>query len=75
MTIKFDGFEIEINAKREGGRYTKEDTYRIINYISTLAYKAEEKHEIDGHKALAEQAGEFASATYDELEKVGYYKF
>lgn len=73
MKFNYDGFEIEIKAKTENGRYNRQDTMRIINHLSFFADYAAKEFERRSKTALAEDAQEFANITYDLLHDAGYY--
>lgn len=74
MKFNFEGYEIEIRAKKENGRYNKKDTQRILNLFSIFADYAASYHRIKNHDALAEEAQEAADSMYELLKAEGYYK-
>lgn len=73
MTINFEGYEIEIKAKKENGRYNKKDTGRMINLFSIFAAEAAKYYNSSCSTELAEEAQEFADITYNLLLETGYY--
>ena len=73
MTINFEGYEIEIKAKKENGRYNKKDTGRMINLFSIFAAEAAKSYNSRCRTALAEEAQEFANITYNLLLEAGHY--
>jgi hypothetical protein len=74
MKFNYDGFEIEIKAKREGcKRGTKDDIFRILNEISLLAHEASESYGKKGLNGMSKSAYDFSKATFKVLEENGAY--
>lgn len=73
MKLTFDGFEVEIKAKRGGSRANKKDTMDMLNRISIWASMASKMYESQGYPANAEAAEKAADEIFYALKAAGCY--
>lgn len=74
MKLYFEGFEVEIKAKREtSGRFNKMETAEILNLFSIYAGEAAERYKQLGMYALEKEARKNAAIIYEKLDTEGFY--
>ena len=74
MKINYDGYEIEIKAKRTNkARANKEDTNSIMNLLSIYAHMASERFNETGCPGLSAWAEKLSEEIHKTLEENKYY--
>ena len=74
MTVKINGYEVEIKAKGETAtRFNKADTMFIMNLIAIYAAEAANRYEGIGVNALQRVAKEAHREIFEKLDSMGYY--
>lgn len=74
MKFTIDGYEVEVKAKFNlKGRYNKEDTMHLMNWLSMVLDAAACSYNYREHEALAKQAHKAADEIYYTLKDYGAY--
>lgn len=76
MTVKFNDFEIKIEAKctNLSDDYNELDTFYFLNKLVMMAHDAAEANAVAGYPITADSFEEGSQQLFSQLKDMGYYK-
>lgn len=76
MTVKFNDFEINIEAKctNLSDDYNELDTFYFLNQLVMMAHDAAEANAVAGYPFTADSFKEGSQQLFQQLKDMGWYK-